>query len=130
MKKQQVDVDDLTTLAQFANAIGLSNQAVTNWGKRHAEFPAPLLSVGSDARSRSRTLNLYSRRALDAWLRATGRGNLIPERPRRPICREARCTLCGETFNPVDDDDLEHAERADGVPCGGDGALLGYWLAS
>lgn len=34
---------------------------------------------------------------------------------------EARCQTCGETFIPDGPNDLEHAERADGAPCGGTG---------
>lgn len=32
---------------------------------------------------------------------------------------EALCGTCGETFNPADEDDTIHIERADGTPCGG-----------
>jgi hypothetical protein len=46
---------------------------------------------------------------------------------RRPVGIEARCTVCGETFNPSDEDDTEHAERADGTPCGGRGEITGQW---
>ena len=45
------------------------------------------------------------------------------------ITWEARCLRCGETFNPMDADDLEHCEREDGVECGGQGEMLGYWGA-
>lgn len=38
---------------------------------------------------------------------------------------EARCTECGETFNPIDEDDLVHIERLDGEECGGQGELVG-----
>lgn len=40
---------------------------------------------------------------------------------------EARCTTCGETFNPHDESDLEHVVRDDGTDCGGDGVLVGSW---
>lgn len=41
--------------------------------------------------------------------------------------REAICEKCGEVFNPVDDQDLEHIEKSDGTPCGGQGELTGSW---
>ena len=45
---------------------------------------------------------------------------------------EARCTKCGDTFNPADEDDLIHGVRTSndehqGDPCGGVGELLGEW---
>ena len=43
------------------------------------------------------------------------------------IAMEASCTKCGETFNPADEDDLEHIERVDGTPCGGAGEMVGEW---
>ena len=43
------------------------------------------------------------------------------------ISREARCQDCGEIFNPVSNEDLEHVERLDGEPCGGQGILSGGW---
>lgn len=41
------------------------------------------------------------------------------DEPTVPIHREATCGTCGETFIPADDDDVEHATREDGTPCGG-----------
>jgi uncharacterized OB-fold protein len=45
---------------------------------------------------------------------------------------EARCTKCGETFNPhsEDPDDLEHFQTADEVECGGTGVVVGEWVYS
>lgn len=43
------------------------------------------------------------------------------------IGHEARCTKCGETFNPTDENDLIHLEQEDGTPCGGQGVLTGSW---
>jgi hypothetical protein len=43
------------------------------------------------------------------------------------IALEAKCTKCGEHFNPADEDDTEHIERVDGTPCGGQGMILGEW---
>jgi hypothetical protein len=40
---------------------------------------------------------------------------------------EARCETCGETFNPHGPDDLEHAVRENGTPCGSRGVLVGSW---
>lgn len=40
---------------------------------------------------------------------------------------EARCTKCGEHFNPADETDLLHTTRVDGTECGGQGELLGGW---
>lgn len=42
---------------------------------------------------------------------------------------EAECARCGETFIPhsLRASDLIHGEREDGSPCGGTGAIRGYW---
>lgn len=40
---------------------------------------------------------------------------------------EAICGKCGETFNPVDENDLIHGESLKG-PCGGKGKLTGQWF--
>lgn len=40
---------------------------------------------------------------------------------------EAVCGKCGETFNPVDDDDTIHLVREDGTECGGQGTITGEW---
>lgn len=40
---------------------------------------------------------------------------------------EAICERCGETFIPADEDDTEHAARADGTECGGQGEIVGCW---
>lgn len=37
---------------------------------------------------------------------------------------EAKCGLCGETFNPVDENDLMHMEKEDGTACEGTGELV------
>lgn len=57
-----------------------------------------------------------------------------------PVGYEARCTKCGETFNPLPSDyhngepifslfpaDLEHYYQDDGSQCGGQGELVGEW---
>lgn len=41
---------------------------------------------------------------------------------------EAHCGLCGETFVPADEDDLEHGLRKDETPCGGQGEITGTWV--
>lgn len=43
---------------------------------------------------------------------------------------EARCTACGETFRPEDEDDLVHLAREDGSECLGRGLLTGRWTTS
>lgn len=40
---------------------------------------------------------------------------------------EAKCTKCGETFIPADENDTEHVQREDGTPCGGAGRIAGEW---
>jgi hypothetical protein len=44
-----------------------------------------------------------------------------------PVGIEAKCTRCGETFNPADEDDTEHVETVQGTPCGGLGVITGSW---
>lgn len=43
------------------------------------------------------------------------------------MIREARCTRCGESFNPADYGDLVHVERSDGEACGGQGVMVGAY---
>lgn len=38
---------------------------------------------------------------------------------------EARCTKCGEVFNPIDMDDTEHIQCLNGEECGGQGIITG-----
>jgi hypothetical protein len=40
---------------------------------------------------------------------------------------EAECSKCGETFNPADEEDLEHLVTEAGVECGGAGTITGSW---
>lgn len=44
------------------------------------------------------------------------------------ISYEAKCTKCGETFNPhgPEDEDLIHLMRQDGELCDGQGVLTGF----
>jgi hypothetical protein len=44
---------------------------------------------------------------------------------------EARCTGCGETFNPHGEspDDLVHFAKANGDECGATGVITGEWIA-
>jgi hypothetical protein len=45
-----------------------------------------------------------------------------------PVGYEATCTKCGETFNPIDETDLEHIESFEtGQECGGVGVMVGSW---
>ena len=44
------------------------------------------------------------------------------------VALEAECPKCGETFNPLDEKDLEHIETEAGEPCGGNGVLMGGWV--
>lgn len=43
---------------------------------------------------------------------------------------EARCEKCGETFNPLDEDDTIHGINDAGTVCGGQGIILGGWVQS
>lgn len=45
-----------------------------------------------------------------------------------PVAFEAACLECGETFNPLDEDDTVHVARSDGELCGGIGEMLAAWL--
>jgi hypothetical protein len=40
---------------------------------------------------------------------------------------EAVCRVCGETFNPNDEDDTIHIQTEAEVECGGQGDIVGYW---
>lgn len=44
-----------------------------------------------------------------------------------PHLLEALCGGCGETFNPDNEQDLEHLADSQGHPCGGQGELKGRY---
>lgn len=58
------------TAAQIARLAGVGRAAVSNWRKRHADFPAP---VGG-----SETSPTFSLRAVEDWLRAEGKISETP----------------------------------------------------
>lgn len=58
------------TAAQIARIAGVGRAAVSNWRKRHADFPAP---VGG-----SETSPTFSLRAVEEWLRAEGKLSETP----------------------------------------------------
>ncbi|WP_034263485.1 N-6 DNA methylase [Actinospica robiniae] len=58
------------TAAQIARIAGVGRAAVSNWRKRHADFPAP---VGG-----SETSPTFSLRAVEDWLRAEGKLSETP----------------------------------------------------
>lgn len=41
---------------------------------------------------------------------------------------EAKCSVCGETFNPRDVFDIIHIAKENGDECGGEGIILGEWI--
>jgi hypothetical protein len=43
---------------------------------------------------------------------------------------EAKCKWCGETFTPMDEDDLTHLFMDNGVVCDGPGEITGSWGGS
>lgn len=61
----RVDLDDLATASDLAAEFGVSAAAVCNWAAVSATFPAPLRRIGS--------ANVYSRRAVVKWRKATPR---------------------------------------------------------
>lgn len=58
------------TAAQIARLAGVGRAAVSNWRKRHADFPAP---VGG-----SETSPTFSLQAVEDWLRTEGKLDAIP----------------------------------------------------
>lgn len=58
------ELSDLASLADLADLFDVVPSAVTNWRKRHADFPLPLATV-----ARGNT-PLFSRGAAVAWWRA------------------------------------------------------------
>lgn len=49
-----------------------------------------------------------------------------PENP-SPHVVEAKCTRCGEIFNPGSSDDLIHLRKQNEQECGGFGLIAGVW---
>jgi hypothetical protein len=78
-KEMKVDLDDLVTLSQYAEEIGYTRQAITNWEHRDRsfqKFPTPLFTVGKtkhNRKGRRGGAKIYSRKVLDAWLTNSGR---------------------------------------------------------
>lgn len=44
-----------------------------------------------------------------------------------PVGYEALCLVCGESFNPGDENDLIHIRKDDETECGGQGIMVGEW---
>jgi hypothetical protein len=78
-KKVTVDLDDLVTLSQYADEVGYTRQAITNWQHRYThlkQFPDPLFTVGKtrqNRRGRRGGAKIYSRKVLDKWMTENGR---------------------------------------------------------
>src|ERR1700678_2470785 len=60
---------DLMTAAGIARLAGVGRAAVSNWRKRHLDFPRP---VGGSPAS-----PLFSREAVVAWLKTTGKADQL-----------------------------------------------------
>lgn len=58
-------VKELWATSDIAREVGVSTQAVTNWRKRHTDFPESLGRVGGRA--------LYDKKAVQAWLIKKGK---------------------------------------------------------
>ena len=58
------DLDDLAAVTDLAADLGVSNQVVSMWHKRYADFPPAVVTV---ARGQ---VALYSRRAVREWFEA------------------------------------------------------------
>lgn len=65
MAPKTVQVDDLTCLVDVARRLGVTRQAASVWQYRHADFPKPIVVLANGP--------IFSRRAIDRWLRKTGR---------------------------------------------------------
>lgn len=53
------ELDDLTSVSELARQFGVTRQAVDSWAKTNADFPAPLVRLGS--------WPIYSRRQVTEW---------------------------------------------------------------
>ena len=60
-----VDTDDLVSAGQIAKRAGTVPSAVTNWRKRHEDFPAPVWQDGKQA--------AFLWWQVSAWLRHHGK---------------------------------------------------------
>lgn len=54
------DLDDLVANGDITDELGLARAIVSNWARRHADFPGPLMVLSSGP--------VYSRRQVTAWL--------------------------------------------------------------
>lgn len=73
----------LLTTQQIAERAGVSRTAVSNWAKRHADFPQPV--SGPSARP-----VLFDEEAVERWLDASGRQS---EAPRRTVAEQVKDDL-------------------------------------
>lgn len=64
-----LDAPETLTAAAIARLAGVGRAAVSNWRQRYPEFPKPI--AGSAASPR------FSRNEVEAWLRATGKGDQL-----------------------------------------------------
>ncbi len=69
---RKVDVHDLVGAAEIADRLGVAApQVVTNWARRHADFPQPV--------ARLQRAHVWAWPDVVGWVRATGRGHLLDD---------------------------------------------------
>lgn len=57
---RSVDVDDLVSVSEIAAMAGVSSSAVSNWSRRHTDFPKPVVTLGGR--------HAYLRPEVERWL--------------------------------------------------------------
>lgn len=99
-KFHEVAVPESITASQIARLAGVSRSAVSNWRRRHADFPPPI-SEGPGAAP------LFDRAQVEDWLRARG----LPAHPTQPD-DALRLALADATAHRPGDDGLAVALAA------------------
>lgn len=64
---RQAALSDLVAGADIADMLGVTDQAVCNWQRRHPDYPEPVLRVARG------NMPLWSRLAVLTWAANTGR---------------------------------------------------------
>lgn len=73
-----IDIDDIVTKSEIAAALGVGPSAVSNWKRRHDDFPKPIKTWGGN--NQAGPSELYDMKEVAAWFDLHVRGEMSRER--------------------------------------------------
>lgn len=79
-----IDIEDVVTKTEIAEILGVGPSAVSNWKRRHTDFPKPIKTFHT---GRNRPTELYDIKQVHAWFDAHVRGTMTPEKIEHEIAR-------------------------------------------